>query len=223
MRKVILCFAIFIGLTISVVAQNEKPEFSRWSVSLKPFGMVDPFLTNFTGGVQYSFHHNYLVEFQAGLIHSWFCTYNQKEENIHRDGYRLSAELKYLAFKKIYFSVQGFTNNFTKSNSETVWRYGQSYTEEMEIDKKVKTLGLHLKFGYLLHQPTRKLFFDFYGGIGFRKRTIKMESLPPDGELVDEITMFGGGPFSNDTPGTQNFLSISLGMNVGYKLGKLIP
>jgi len=212
---------IFLMLSVNIAnSQTASDYFPKLAVTVKPIGFFDPFLTNFTGGVQYRFRDKLMVEIQGGLIHSWYCTYNQKEEDISKKGWKAGVEVKYLLYKRMYAAVQLFHNNYTKTNEESVWRYGRSYTQDMNLDKKISSVGGHLKFGVFLYRPERRLFLDCFAGIGMRNRKIELQSLPEDVELIEEIDMFGPDIFDNDESGTRNYPSVELGFSIGFRLLK---
>jgi hypothetical protein len=219
-------FAIILFfLVVCFYSYGQEPSenaFSKWSVTVKPIGFLDPFLTNFTLGGQHRVSEKFLVEINGGLIQSWYCTYNQKEDNISKSGWRAGAEVKYLFHRKLYIAAQAFHNNYIKTNNETVWRYNRAYTQDFELEKHITATGGHLKFGILIHHPGKPLFFDFYAGLGMRYRDTNIRNLPDDGEIVEDIDWFGPRIFNFDTDvtGSKTTPSVALGFSVGWQFGK---
>lgn len=201
-------------------AQKVENSFPKWAVTLKPIGIFDPFLTNFTFGVQQYSGGKIISELQLGLIKTWYCSIIQQQDNTSLSGFKVGGEIKYLFFGKMFISAQIFHNNYIESSEELMWRYNRVYTEEMQIDKHVTATGGHFKFGVFWHIPNNRLFFEFYGGVGMRYRTILIEDFPEDAEPVEPVNFFDPDNFTTDLSGSQGYASIALGFAIGYKLSK---
>jgi len=181
----------------------------RWAITFRPLGAVSPFLTNYTFGLQYKVTKKIVVEADVGWIQTWFYISTANADNISSSGYRLGGELKYVIWKGMYFALQGFYNDYTKSTEEYVWRFGETYEEKMDVERFITSWGSHTKGGYILSNPDKKFFFDFYAGLGFRQKTILIPDLPEDAEIIDN------GEF-DQPPGTYVYPSVTMGFAVGY-------
>jgi hypothetical protein len=214
-------FFVFVLFSITTRAQETPPAFPKWAITAKPIGMIDPFLTNFTFSVQHHTSEKLITELQLGLIQTWYCSVFQAEDNTSITGIKIGGEVKYLFFRKMFVSAQFFHNNYIESSDELLFRYNRVYTQEMPIEKHVTATGGHFKYGVFLHIPNKRLFFEFYGGIGARFRTIDVKDFPEDAEPVEPVNFFDPDNFNNnDTKGSQWYLSVALGVAVGLKLGK---
>ena len=222
MRSFLIIILFISVLSDSRAQETEKISQPKWAITVRPIGFFDPFLTNFTVGGQYRINDNILSEINVGLIQSWFCTYNQKEDHIEKTGFRFSGEGKYLFHKNLYIGIQLFHNNYVKTNEETIWRYNRAFTQDFELEKHVMVTGGHLKFGVQVHNSKSPLYFDFYAGLGARTRKIEIDNLPNDAEIVEDIEWFGPMffNFDNDVIGTRTTPSITLGLSIGWQFGK---
>jgi hypothetical protein len=183
--------------------------FHRWAITFKPLGALSPFMTNYTFGLQYKVTRKIVVEADAGWIQTWFYISTSNAENISSSGYRVTGEMKYVLWKGMYFSLQGFYNDYTRSSEEYVWRFGETYEEKMDVKRVIYSWGGHMKYGWMLTKPNKKFFFDFYGGLGLRQKNISIPDLPVDAEVMDN------GEF-DQTPGQYTYPSLTLGMSIGY-------
>ena len=181
----------------------------RWAITFRPLGALSPFMTNYTFGLQYKLTKKIVVEADAGLIQTWFYISTANAENISSSGYRICGEVKYVIWKGLYFGLQGFYNDYTRSSEEYVWRFGETYEEKMDVNRIIYSWGGHTKGGWMLTNPDKKFFFDFYAGLGLRQKNISIPGLPVDAEVQDN------GEF-DQTPGQYTYPSITLGVAIGY-------
>jgi hypothetical protein len=222
MRKSILILIALISFTGCVIAQDSENLYHKWTVTVKPIGFFDPFMSNFTGTVMYRFGDQWVGEAQLGLIYSWYPTYFQNEEQISKTGFRAGGEVKYLFTKRLYVAGQVFHNNYTKTSEEEYWRFGRSYVEELEIERHFHTTGGHIKFGMLIWGSQQRLMLDFYTGLGFRNRLVTIQNLPADAEPLENRDF--SGPFftsNNEMNKSKTLPSVTLGISVGFAPGKM--
>lgn len=211
--RIHLVLAAFLLCTFSSSAQDSTSiqSFRRFAITFRPLGAISPWLTNYTFGLQYKVTKKIVVEANAGWIQTWFYMSNENADNIFSSGYRLGGEVKYVIWKGMYFGLQGFYNDYTKTSEEYVWRNGETYEEKMDVERLITSWGGHTKGGYILTPHNKKYFFDFYAGLGFRVKEILIPDLPDDAEIIDT------GDFSQ-SPGVHTYPSITLGVAVGFTL-----
>ena len=197
--------------TTSTDSLHGRQAIHRLAITFRPLGAISPFLTNYTFGVQYNITKKIVVEADAGWIQTWFYLSTENADNISNSGFRLGGELKYVIWHGMYFALQGFYNDYTKSSEEYVWRFGETYEEKMDVERLITSWGGHLKGGIILTKPRKKFFFDFYAGLGFRQKEILIPGLPDDAEIIDD------GDFSQP-PGIHAYPSMTLGVAIGWKL-----
>ena len=207
--RLVLAACLLCALNSGAQDTTSSPSIRRWAITFRPLGAVNPFLTNHTFGLQYNITKNFVIEANAGWIQSWFYVSTQNADNIFSSGYKLGGELKYVIWKGMYFSLQGFYNDYKRTSEEYVWRFGETYEEKMEVDRFISVWGGHLNGGIMLTNPDKKFFFDFYAGLGARQKTVLVPGLPDDAQIINN-----GGP--NQAPGVYGSPSISMGVALGY-------
>src|SRR5205085_7666145 len=143
-------------------------------------GAIDPFLANYTLGVECKISDHVLAEINGGFIKTYVGSSTESADNIYSTGYKVSAEVKYLIVKGLYVAVQAFYNDYTKESDEYVWRYAKTYQQKVEMDRLINSAGGHFKAGCILKRPGKKFFYDFYLGMGVRQKKVVINNLPPD-------------------------------------------
>jgi hypothetical protein len=206
-----LFLAVCLLWTMNSFAQDSTRTDSihRFAITFRPLGVVSPFLTNFTFGLQFKLTKKIVIEADGGWIQSWYFISAAGADNISSSGYKVSGEVKYVIYKGMYFALQGFYNDYIRKSEEYVWRFGQTYEEKMDIERFIISWGGHLKGGIILTKPNNKFFLDVYGGLGARQKKIRIPDLPDGAEIIDN------GHWDLP-PGTFTFPSMTLGVAVGY-------
>jgi len=208
MRLIISCLILF---SFSASTAQDSLTYPQWSVTVKPLGIIDPFLPNLMGGVQCRINEKFAVELNAGVIRSLANVFSSDDESeIKITGFKLSGEVKYFMLRNFYFSLQLFYNDYLKTNKEYVWRYAEQYQQELKIKKFKTVTGGHLKAGYVIRQR-KKLFFEAYGGIGIRFRNTRIKGYPEDATLIR------GTGLLRDKAGNEVLPSVSFGGTIGYR------
>ena len=211
MRLIIAIAILFLVFNSSA---QDSTAFSRLAITCKPLGAIDPFLANYTLGLEYQINKNLLAEINGGWIKTYLGSSTEHSENIYSTGYKVSAEVKYIVVKGLYVAVQAFYNDYDKTADEYVWRFAQTYQQKFKIHRLTTSIGGHLKAGYILKRPGKRFFYNFYAGIGVRQKQIKINNLPDDSELIDN----NGNGVINNFPGNQVFPSVTLGVTIGFRL-----
>lgn len=219
--KNLLPLLLLLSLPTLSSAQSDEELFHKFAITIRPLGFFDPFTTNFTGSVMFRVADHLVVEAQAGLIQTWYTMYEDEGYDINKTGFRVSGELKYMFTKRLYVGGQVFHNNFLKTTNEDVWRYNQSYLEEMDVERRVTVSGAHVKFGVMAFRTGQRFFMDFYSGIGFRHRRVTIDNLPSDAELSDE-DFDPDFLFTDESNFNESRTSptITLGFSMGLRIGK---
>jgi hypothetical protein len=83
------------------------------------------------------------------------------------------------------------------------------------LDKHIVTHGSHLKIGFTTRNNNNRFYIDVYAGIGIRHKTVVLNSLPADAELLDFTSPF---TFEEDPIQNRYLPSATLGFNVGFRL-----
>lgn len=221
--KNLLPLLFFFSITSLSSAQSDEELFHKFAITIRPLGFFDPFTTNFTGSVMFRVADHLVVEAQAGLIQTWYDMYDDDGDNhndINKTGFRVAGELKYMFTKRLYVGGQVFYNDYVKTTDEEVWRFNQSYLEEMDIDRHVRVFGAHVKFGVMAYRTGQRFFMDFYSGIGFRNRNVTIENLPADAEISGQDDDWN--PFfvsDNSANESRTSPTVTLGFSMGLRIG----
>ena len=200
-------------LLVSTSQAQDSTVVSRWAVTFRPLGAADPFLANYTFGLQFRATDRISAEINAGLIKSYYNYMTDNKNEKFATGFRLGAEIKYRVVRKFYLAIQGFYNDYKQESDEYVWRYARTYQQKMELRWLIKTVGGHLRAGFVI-QPFRKIFFDLYGGVGVRYKDLHIPNLPDDALIIESnnrVFIF------NESEQDYWYPSLSLGAAVGYR------
>lgn len=222
--KNLLPLLLLLSLPTLSSAQSDEELFHKFAITIRPLGFFDPFTTNFTGSVMFRAADHLVVEAQAGLIQTWYDMYDDNgndNNDINKTGFRVAGELKYMFTKRLYVGGQVFYNDFVKTTHEDVWRFNQTYLEEMDIDRHVQVFGAHVKFGVMVYRTGQRFFMDFYSGIGFRNRKVTIKNLPADAEITEQDDNWNPF-FINDSAENESrtYPTITLGFSMGLRIGK---
>jgi hypothetical protein len=124
--------------------------------------------------------------------------------------YRIA--LKYYGYQSLtrnsYISLYFHNDFITHKDRVSVFRQGRQYTEWIDQDKKMNTWGLGIVLGKQLR--TKRLMYEPYFGLGFRRNNITTNPLPADAEPTGERQR----GFAYTPP--RNKADFILGLNVGY-------
>jgi len=133
--------------------------------------------------------------------------YMVKNRNYHQNA-RKSNIAPYLGFEAKY-------NFMVDSEYETLCRYGCQYQETVILAENHAVYGGAFKTGLHVSMGEQKrMFFDFYTGIGYRFVNIAPSKLPADAERLFRENNF----FSlQRTPGKYHLPDFLLGFYLGYK------
>lgn len=184
------------------------------NVKLHLLPLVDPFRSSIAVSTDLFPHKNFGIEVSAGyLFANWFQKY--KHEKL--SGFRGRLGLKYIFTTNdeivTYIGLEGKMNWYYKTQWEQICRYGCQYNETFLTTKRIVTGGLSLKAGALFYvHKKRNVFFDLYGGIGY-KRTQISYYLPEDAELLRNRSWLIG---VNRNTGIYHLPDFLLGLNIGY-------
>lgn len=226
MRKVLAVFF----LLITTICHSQTSDSSKWVVTLRPLGIIDPLRPNITLGAQYKIAEKTFVELQGGLMQSLGKYDFNEQKNISITGFRGVVEVKYKLVRKFFVGVQAFHNNFDRKDDEFIWRSGRAYEQKTNVTRKFAVTGAHLKCGVMLNPGRKRLYLECYGGVGVRYKKVVVSDLPPDGEIQGGSTGTGNGNEGNDVQpfnfesdvnlrgGNEVMPSAMLGFSVGIKL-----
>ncbi len=226
MRKVLAVFF----LLFTTLCHAQTSDSSKWTVTLRPLGIIDPLRPNITLGVQYEVAEKTFVELQAGLMQSLGKNDLNEQENISVKGFRGVVEIKYKLVRKFFVGVQAFHNNFERKDNEYIWRSGRAYEQKINVSRKFAVTGAHLKCGVMLNPGHKRLYIECYGGIGLRYKKVSLNNLPIDGEIIgdsngsaastegDDFQLFNFESDVNQRGGNEVMPSVMLGVSIGIKL-----
>jgi len=133
--------------------------------------------------------------------------YMVKNRNYHNNGRRNNIA-PYLGFEAKY-------NFIVDSEYETLCRYGCQYQETLILGENHSVYGGAFKTGIHVYMGQKKrMFFDFYSGIGYRFVNIAPGKLPADAErLFWENNFFS----LQRAPGKYHLPDFLLGFYLGYR------
>lgn len=198
----------------SYAHSQDTSNVRRWSLTWKPLGVVDPVSANLTFGVGYQINPVLSVNVDLGLMRSWNRLMILDEVSaIARTGFKTSGEIKY-HYQVTYVALQGFYNNFDRSNREYVWRYGRAYRQSVVMHRDTRVYGLHVMAGAKYESKSKRIYLETYAGYGIRYKESATSGLPEDGEPIPSESRSSPfiGPEDEVTP------SIALGVRIGYRL-----
>ncbi len=133
--------------------------------------------------------------------------YMEKKRNNYNNGRKSNID-PYLGFEAKY-------NFIVDSEYETLCRYGCQYQETLILAENHAVYGGAFKTGLHVYMGEKKrMFFDFYTGIGYRFVNISPGKLPADAERL-----FWQNNFLSlqRTPGKYHLPDFLLGFYLGYK------